>query len=374
MPRVFPLNLRIDDDAAYQWARRSGEAAAAVPALGREARDWTLRGWAEVMLGCLVLGVDAAVRGLDDVVRESGLACGGRFAQRLRALRQLAGRLPQAYGQDGADEPEPVVTPSARTEAAWRAIGRFCDSLLEVRRIQTDEPPVWSGVADHLGWGSRWRPTPLGYPYEVVQAPAMTRGLTWRCWLALPTGGRSRLVLVAGEPGRAPGYRGRICHGVHNGAHLDHLAAVVTRGPVPAPIEFGSGLLAAEAYAMAVELLAAAECAAAGLAGEAAQLRAGLVERIGRVPGYRQWYDSTAGGHTSPSLIEAASVQVGEFQALPALAANYVVGPLAVLAGQVAPDLLPERLAGDFHWRWTQAERRFPAAAVLAERAGDVFS
>jgi hypothetical protein len=179
--------------------------------------------------------------------------------------------------------------------------------------------------------------------------------------------------------------RPRVCHGIHNGAHLDHLAALTAEAPLrgaPSPIEFGAGLLAAESYAMAVELLAAAECTVSGLTGEARQLRHGLVERIGRHPGYAHWCAGLGNGKraltggsdrsvTSPSgaLAEAASTRVGEFGALPTLASNYVTGPLSLIGGGHGHPFVPGALLTRFQDRWCAVADRFPPAALLTRRA-----
>ncbi len=79
------------------------------------------------------------------------------------------------------------------------------------------------------------------------------------------------------------------------------------------PGEFGAGLLLAESYAMAVEILAAVECVLAGEGRAVRQLGAGLIERATRLPG--------------------GSNPAAEFEDLPTLAEVYVLGPLEVLSG-----------------------------------------
>jgi hypothetical protein len=201
--------------------------------------------------------------------------------------------------------------------------------------------------------------------------------LTWRNWLVLPAATGPRIALV--DPLRSasgPSLRQRVCHGIHNGAHLDHLGALAAEagsGPwTHLPIEFGSGLLVAESFAMAVELLAAAQCVLAGLAAEARQLVDGFAERIGRIPGYQSWYAREGRGYDSTTLDAAAVVGVTEFATLPTLAANYVAGPLRLLSSEHCDAWLPAALHTRFLRRWDAVALRFPAAARLSAVAGQL--
>jgi hypothetical protein len=370
----------VDDGAARDWAHDAALAATQVPATGAEAADWTVRGWAEVALGCAVIGAPGGFRGLDDVVRASRVPCGGPFAGRLRALRDRGGDLPACYlGEVHAPPAEQAMT--AGTGEACLILAGFCDALsAAITRLGPGQDggqsaPRRAGMTDHLRWGERMRPHPAGYSYEVLPA-TIEQNLAWRSWLCLPgaSGRRITVVDLAARPSAST--RERVCHGIHNGAHLDHLGALADADRAGtwthAPIEFGAGLLSAESFAMAVELLAAAECVLAGLSAEARQLLAGFVERIGRIPGYRGWYDQQGRRRGSAALAAATTVAVREFAALPALAANYVTGPVRLI-GQRAPDpLLPPGLNALFRQRWAAAAARFPAAAVLAERAADL--
>ncbi len=94
--------------------------------------------------------------------------------------------------------------------------------------------------------------------------------------------------MVAEVPSTATPLAQRVWRGTHEGAHLDHLAALARPVPVaalaPAPGEFGSGLLLAESYAMAVEIVAAVECLLAREGHAVWQLGNGLAERAA---GYR---------------------------------------------------------------------------------------
>src|SRR5579864_9031777 len=97
--------------AARAWAIAAATAAVGVPASGAEAAAWTVRGWADVAVGCLALdgpaespaespadsGAPGAFAGLDEVIRSVPVASGGQHAARLRRLRRFAGPVPPCY-------------------------------------------------------------------------------------------------------------------------------------------------------------------------------------------------------------------------------------------------------------------------------------
>jgi hypothetical protein len=355
MTAVGPF-MAVAPELASQWSRSAATAAACVPAEGDEAAAWTVRGWTEVALGCTVLGLPDAFSGLDEVVRQTGIRAAGRFASRLRRLRSAAGGVPWFY--PAADEAPggPAARPARPlARRAGRALTAFCD-MVGAACHQLAEPAAATAArgpqqvaqtgADQLGWGAAHRPGPVG-EYPVVRC-AIDRDLVWRTWMSLPGDGGPRLILVE-VPSPVPARRQRLWRGLHDGAHFDHMAALCRLAPTaPSPAEFGSGLLAAEAYAMAVEILATVEFLLAGDADVALELRDGLLERVGRVrPG-----------------------PVAEFLALPRLAESYVLGPLRLLAGGGGGPLLPPALLGPLRERWGRACDAFPPAARLTAVAG----
>src|SRR5580704_13351713 len=151
---------------------------------------------------------------------------------------------------------------------------------------------------------------------------------------------------IAEMPSTATPMAQQIWRGIHEGAHLDHLSSLarLSRPLAPNPGEFGAGLLVAESYAMAVEILAAVECVLAGQGHAVWQLGAGLIERATRLPG--------------------GSNPAAEFADLPTLAEVYVLGPLEVLAG--APDA-DEVLAGA-----PAADELLAGAAAAAVLPGEI--
>lgn len=381
------------NEAAYAWAFAAARAAACVPAADQaEAAEWTLRGWAEVALGCAALGLPGGWSGLDDAVGAAAAAFRGTFGRRLVQLRALGGRPPACYTEQ-TEQPDPAEPDhaahelSAQTARACAIVAEFCDAL-----PMDADPPIGPALrADMSGlmrWGEPWRPRRgrrRRDPWSVLPT-RIDRQLAWRCWMRLPgpdTREPARVTLIETAPPKpqaphtaAAALRQRVCHGIHNGAHLDHLSALsVDSHPTTAhsPLEFGAGLLAAESYAMAVEILAAAECAAARRPAEARQLGLGLIERIGRLPGYPGWYDQASNNGLLPSagrsaLADAMAIRIGEFAGLPSLAANYLIGPLRFIAGAADPAYFPADLTDAFRARWDHAAHRFPPAARLFER------
>ena len=170
------------------------------------------------------------------------------------------------------------------------------------------------------------------------------------CLPGLPVPGTA----IAEVPSTATAMAQQVWRGIHEGAHLDHLGVLarVRRGLAPSPGEFGAGLLLAESYAMAVEILAAVECALAGEGDAVRQLGAGLIERATRLPG--------------------GSNPAAEFEDLPTLAEVYVLGPLEVLSGGPAPATLPAELTGPLLDRWAAACAAYPPAGVFGASAAEL--
>lgn len=352
LTRVAPLATTPPDlDRDYRWAVAAARAAADVPALGAEAELWIVRGWVDVAVGCAVAGSAVTVVGLDDVVRETDVSYGWRFAQRLRLLREQWGPVPRWYPECGSAPVEADGVDRWETVRASRIVADFCDALAAVEG--PDSCATWPATTGELiRHASRYRPS-AAHTIRVIDCD-LDPGLPGRMWMRLPQGAAA-LHLT-----RRPVDRAAIVRtGIHEGAHLDHLLAA------PNPIECGVGLLAAESYAMAVEILAAAECAARGEADLTAMLRAGLVERVGRLPGGIA--ERAARGWPSASLRAMFATGSSRFAGLPTLADNYVVGPLRLLAGRTT--MLPPQLQHDLGRRWHAATTAFPAALALAEAA-----
>ncbi|HMD23006.1 MAG TPA: hypothetical protein VKH61_02830, partial [Streptosporangiaceae bacterium] len=204
------------------------------------------------------------------------------------------------------------------------------------------------------------RPSPSD-AHRTVRLP-VNRFLARRTWMCLPgTGpgpskesGSGPGPAVAEVPSIAPPLAQQIWRGIHEGAHLDHLAALTALGAAaPSPAEFGAGLLIAESYAMAVEILAAVECVLAEEGHAVWQLGAGLIERATRLPG--------------------GSAPAPEFTDLPTLAEVYVRGPLEVLTGGDAARALPEQIVGSLRARWRSACAAYPPADVFASAAAELL-
>jgi hypothetical protein len=363
--------------AARAWAIAAANTAVQVPATNTEAAAWTVRGWADVAVGCLALagpappgsgpdhsgafsGLDSgAFGGLDEVVRAVPIISGGPHAARLRRVRELAGPVPPWY-----PDARPVLGPIRDLGPfAWQAADLMAGFGEELMMTGAGLPwrascPLSS--ARQLAWGARYRPSP-SEGYRTVRLP-VTRFLARRTWMWLP--GRPGPApgpgpVIAEVPSTASPLAQQIWRGIHEGAHLDHLNALTALRPAalgpaaPSPAEFGAGLLIAESYAMAVEIVAAVECILAEEGHAVWQLGAGLIERATRLPG--------------------GSDPVPEFTDLPTLAEVYVLGPLEVLAGGAAARALPEQITGSLCARWRAARAAYPPAAALGSAAAELL-
>ena len=347
---------------ARAWAVAAATAAVRVPAGNAEADAWTVRGWADVAVGCVALdGPGSAVpgsrvawrddpgafSGLDEVVRSLRVVSAGQHAARLRQLRRFAGPVPPWY-----PDTQPVAGPIRGVrEAAWNAarlIAGFGEQLIAAADALPGGPACPLISAQQLAWGVRYRPSPSD-GHVALRLPVNRRlaRRTWMCLPGLPAPGTA----IAEVPSTATAMAQQVWRGIHEGAHLDHLGALArARGRLaPSPGEFGVGLLLAESYAMAVEILAGVECVLAGEGDAVRQLGAGLIERATRLPG--------------------GSNPAAEFVELPTLAEVYVLGPLEVLSDGPASATLPAELTGALLDRWRAACAAYPPAGAFGASA-----
>jgi hypothetical protein len=362
---------------ARAWAMAAALSAATVPVTGAEAAAWTVRGWADVAVGCLALdgaanrGLGGAFSGLDEVIRAVPVVSAGSQAARLRSLRRAAGPVPPWYPDTRSVQGGAIrsVVPHA-----WRAAGLLAGFGQLLMTTATGLPPGPAcplSSARQLAWGARYRPRPTDE--HVTVYPPVSRRLARRTWMCLP-GLPGPGTAIAEVPSTATPLAQQIWRGIHEGAHLDHLAALARLGgqgtgpAAPSPAEFGNGLMLTESYAMAVEILAAVECLLAGEGHAVWQLGAGLIERATRLPG--------------------GARPAAEFADLPTLAEVYVLGPVEILAGRTAagvrpeeiarpPEgiaLLPEELAGPLRTRWLAAAAAYPPAAEFSAAAGELVN
>ncbi|WP_212735709.1 hypothetical protein, partial [Herbidospora galbida] len=229
-------------------------------------------------------------------------------------LRARCGPVPRGY-PDAAD-PGPVDAPGEETREACRRLAAWCATFPD-----DDGGGGVRPVRDHLRWGERHRPHATR-AVTVVDGSRFA-GLAWRTWMRLP-GERGLITVLVDRTHRAPEIRRRVWRGIHDGAHLDHLAACGD------DLEFGRGLLAAETYAMAVELVALAETADPAVR---RVLRQGVLERIARISGHP------------------------ELGSLPTLASVYVTGALRLLGGEAGGRVegVPEELREPLRARWVRA-------------------
>jgi hypothetical protein len=378
-----PGPSQVTAPVARAWAVAAATAAVRVPALNAESDAWIVRGWADVAVGCLALdgprpgdpgpfasgsgglgpgglglggpgsggsGLSGAFDGLDEVVRTVGVLSGGQHAARLRLLRRFAGPVPRWY-----PDARPVVGFTRRVRGVvWRAadlVAGFGELLLSAAVALPRNAPCPLGSARQLAWGVRYRPSPSD-AHVTLRLP-VSRRLARRTWMCLPglAGPGTAIVVV---PSTASALEQQIWRGIHEGAHLDHLASLARHGPLaPSPGEFGAGLLIAESYAMAVEILAAVECVLAGEGHAVWQLGAGLIERATRLPG---------GAHPAAELAD-----------LPTLAEVYLLGPIEILAGGATAAALPDELISSLRDRWRAACAAYPPAAAFGSAAAHLI-
>ncbi len=351
--------------AARAWAVAAATAAVRVPAGNAEADAWTVRGWADVAVGCVALdgpGLaspasrlswrdnSAAFGGLDEVIRSLRVAAGGQHASRLRQLRRLAGPVPPWY----PDTRRVAGLIRDVRDVVWsaaRLIAVFGEQLIASAAGLPDGTACPLVSAQQLAWGIRYRPSPAD-GHVTLRLP-VSRRLARRTWMCLP-GLHDPGTAIAEVPSTATAMAQQVWRGIHEGAHLDHLGALarVRRGLAPSPGEFGAGLLLAESYAMAVEILAAVECVLAGEGLAVRQLGSGLIERATRLPG--------------------GSNPAAEFEDLPTLAEVYVLGPLEVLSGGPACATLPAELIGPLLDRWQAACAAYPPAGAFGASAAEL--
>ncbi len=355
-----PGPLHVAAPLARAWAVAASTAAVRVPARNAEADAWTVRGWADVAVGCVALDGPGrrwvrqdgpgAFSGLDEVIRTLPVVSGGQHAARLRQLRRYAGPVPSWY-----PDTRPAAGPIRGVRAViWHAaslVAEFGELLIATAAGLPHEPARPLISARQLAWGVRYRPSPRD-EHVTLRLP-VSRRLARRTWMCLP-GLPGPGTAIAEVPSTATPLEQQIWRGIHEGAHLDHLSALARRGGplAPSPGEFGAGLLVAESYAMAVEILAAVECILAGEGHAVWQLGAGLIERATRLP-----------GGANPAA---------EFADLPTLAEVYLLGPLEVLARGPAFAALPAEITRSLSDRWRRACAAYPPAAAFGSAAAEL--
>jgi hypothetical protein len=175
--------------------------------------------------------------------------------------------------------------------------------------------------------GYRWRPL-------LIDAR-----LLWRTWFIDAHGPH-----IVFAPRSLPTTALDMMYGLHVGAHLDHLAALLRDGrPATAyRLQFGRGLLAAEAAAMLVELLVLAGMPQQQSPAVRRFLYDSVVDRLARLPGISEWGPSAA--PHSPTMAAAAAHPNREFATLPTLATAYVAGPFRLISTGLAHPFIPHSL------------------------------
>lgn len=323
------------------YVEQSIQLIADVPARSRAERDaWVCRNLTEFALALEVVG--GCVEALDQAVSKADLDRTNtprRFVDRLRGMRERRGTVPSHYptGNGEGRNPERV---SQKVEVDAFILSQFADIL------RSPSKPT-GAVSALLGAGERafrerlaWRPTSNDTRVRFVEIPDLPTSLLWRGWFLVPTGPTMVVVDERLDPVRMD-----IWWGVHNGTHLDHLAAATETGP--SLLEFGEGLLVSESLAMSAELLAGAEALASGLPEIQQTIAEGLEERIGRLCLIDYERDSE-------TFQRAVASWSDEFADLPVLSEAYVSGPLDLLRRRHSHELIPSWISENFEKRWTE--------------------
>ena len=238
---------------ARAWAVAAATAAVRVPAGNAEADAWTVRGWADVAIGCVALdgpGFAGPARrlarpdgpgafgGLDEVIRSLRVVSGGQHAARLRQLRRFAGPVPPWY-----PDTRPVAGPIRDVrKIVWRAarlVTGFGELLMATAATLRHDAACPLVSARQLAWGARYRPSPSA-DHVTLRLP-LNRRLARRTWMCLP-GLPGPGTAIAEVPSTATAMEQQIWRGIHEGAHLDHLSSVARLRHPPgrplAPVEF----------------------------------------------------------------------------------------------------------------------------------------
>jgi hypothetical protein len=183
---------------ARAWAVAAATAAVRVPAGNAEADAWTVRGWADVAIGCVALDgsgfIDpgrrlvrrdgaGAFSGLDEVIRSLPVVSGGQHAARLRELRRSAGPVPPWY-----PDTRPVAGPIRDVRRiVWRGAGLvtgFGELLIAAAATLRHGAALPLVSAPQLAWGARYRPSP-STGHVTIRLP-LNRWLARRTWMCLP--------------------------------------------------------------------------------------------------------------------------------------------------------------------------------------------
>jgi hypothetical protein len=330
-----------------------------LPAWGAELAAWRARSLAELLVQAKLTGDDALVAAVDEVA-PTLTAVPGRLAWRLRAVRRAHGGLPGSYPDA---DPGPATgrererPPARRVRDAARRLARALDALDSPGAPAGEpassqrKPAIRTGrdVERSLRTVAQLRPE--GDRTHRCQVVPFDKTLIWRGWCH----DGQRPVLAYTGQAHTPAELDMM-YGLHAGVHLDHMAGLDAAGPGTAivDIQFGGGLLVAEAVAMTVELMTLLAPRDGLAADRRTFLRNAVIDRISRTPGLAT--SLSADASRSPTLTEVAGrTPTVEFRSLPTLAAAYLTGPFDLAEQGFRHPLIPRPLAAELARRWQEA-------------------
>lgn len=351
---------------AETWFKR------ALAAAGRdlhteEDHDWQVRNWCELLAVARAIQDATAEEALwSEIARVGTIRCSPRFAERMNTL--AGGRADGASGIVAAVGVTPCHRRFSVEEAqAVKALVAFGDVLFagasdwsgasdagDALPRAFDHTDAESIIAEARGLRAEGR-----IKFRAIDASSQSAGL-WRRWFRVPCGDERAVNLLLTPREELPRQKALIWTGVHDATHLVHMTLLA--GPAPSPLEFNSGLLVAEAVAMAAEISAAVRARSVGQPGVVRQLWSGLAERISRVT----WFDpEVVSVADSPTARHALRSEPGEFASLPTLAGAYVLTPLALAARNFRHPLVPPALRAALTREWMWCREQEPLISDL---------
>ncbi len=304
-----------------------------------EKQSWLARNICELILFLAVFNDELTK--IDDIVSNHDFSKADKnVCLRLRELRSLRAPCPNWYPIGENIKIDSIYVSDIYVKAA-KLICEFGDSLNLVNKTQNTTPksPMASCGQQAVFSRSKWRPTCFNSnSYQFLEIHNIPSKLVRRGWMNLPMQGPTMLVVDQQlNEGKLD-----IWWGIHNGAHLDHLSWQPSNS---AEVEFGNGLIVAEALAVSLEMLAAAETLI-GIDNVCLfTIREGLIERAGRLPLPKIETSSSA-------YLCAMNLGNREFYCMPTVAAAYIVETIRLIAHDFKAPTIPHFVSFQIARRW----------------------
>lgn len=342
-------------------AAQALELAVSVPAGSAEAAAWRTRNLSELLLTFIVL--EGPIGLIDQAVANLDVSGPLRLRHRIYGLRQLAGMPPPQYSAIRVVAP-PRLEVDGRLVACAQALISFAANIpsapIESGRVVSAK----SGVGDTcVREFSSWRAAGKGGGFEVRDTDVPAE-LIWRSWTGID---KARPTIFVPDE-LLDATRMDVWWGIHNGTHLDHLSALIAKGDDPLTIEFGRGLLVAEAVAMVQEILAGAESVVRGTPQHGGIIAEGILERVARDPIISEYADVKI-----PASLHGNPVARDEFAWLPTLSRAYIEGGLRLIATDFVNQFIPLDMADALSRQCSILSAGVPALNDLVGKSKVIF-